>query len=242
MSTVECSNCHEQICSTKILLHERMCKFNVKYCNECKEVFEIDEYDDHVKTHELNKNRQEFTPEEMSLKKKKSIDMIKRLESKHIDCRYCGLNLSLDNILSHEEQCGARTKECNHCHQLLLFKNYKSHLESKHNITLDNNNNEIPMKKDENLDNKPYIPSNNNIIDEDEDMRRAIAASLEENSNRLVKTNSQIQREEEDELSRAIAESLKDNQCENNQKDNNYDDYDYDEMIYEEEYNNYNNN
>ena len=38
-----------------MILHERFCKMNIKYCFQCKEKIPIEEYEEHIKNHNEKK-------------------------------------------------------------------------------------------------------------------------------------------------------------------------------------------
>ena len=48
---VICKNCRQSIESEKMFLHEGFCLRNNKLCPECDKVFLVQEYDEHLKTH-----------------------------------------------------------------------------------------------------------------------------------------------------------------------------------------------
>ena len=45
---VLCTNCHIDIDESKIILHQRFCFQNIKYCDKCKEGFPIEEFDESI--------------------------------------------------------------------------------------------------------------------------------------------------------------------------------------------------
>ena len=48
---IKCKNCHQNILESKMFLHEGFCLRNNKLCPECDKVFLIQEYEEHLKTH-----------------------------------------------------------------------------------------------------------------------------------------------------------------------------------------------
>ena len=48
---IKCKNCHQNILESKIFLHEGFCLRNNKLCPECDKVFLIQEYEEHLKSH-----------------------------------------------------------------------------------------------------------------------------------------------------------------------------------------------
>ena len=76
---VICSNCHIEIDDAKIVLHERFCIQNIKYCATCQEGFPIEEFDEHLAGHLSRQPSKNLSKEE--LQKKNSLSL-QRLESK----------------------------------------------------------------------------------------------------------------------------------------------------------------
>ena len=58
----KCSNCQCDIEESKIFLHERFCKENIKYCELCKEAIIKEEFEDHLLEH--GEKKVEVKPEE----------------------------------------------------------------------------------------------------------------------------------------------------------------------------------
>ena len=54
-SYIKCKNCHQEILSSKMFLHEGFCLRNNKLCPECDKVFLVQEYEEHLKTHSIKK-------------------------------------------------------------------------------------------------------------------------------------------------------------------------------------------
>ena len=50
-SYIKCSNCRQNILSSKMFLHEGFCSRNNKYCEKCQKVVLIKDYDEHIKNH-----------------------------------------------------------------------------------------------------------------------------------------------------------------------------------------------
>ena len=57
-SYIKCKNCHQEILSSKMFLHEGFCLRNNKLCPECDKVFLVQEYEEHLKTHSIKKPSQ----------------------------------------------------------------------------------------------------------------------------------------------------------------------------------------
>ena len=126
---VLCSNCHIEIDDSKIVLHERFCIQNIKYCATCQEGFPIEEFDEHLSDHLSRQASKNISKDE--LQKKNSMSL-KRLESKKIGCKYCSMPLSYSLVEEHEEMCGARTNPCPFCGKMILMKDLESHRADKH--------------------------------------------------------------------------------------------------------------
>ena len=54
---VKCSNCQCDIEESKMMLHERFCIQNIKYCNICQVAIIKEEYDEHCENHNKNQNK-----------------------------------------------------------------------------------------------------------------------------------------------------------------------------------------
>ena len=52
---IKCKNCRQNILESKMFLHEGFCLRNNKLCPECDKVFLVQEYDEHLKTHNTKK-------------------------------------------------------------------------------------------------------------------------------------------------------------------------------------------
>lgn len=128
---VKCSNCRCEIEDLKMMLHERFCKQNVKYCEECKTAIPLEEFDEHLSSHksEIKTDLQK----KLSKEKKTSSSLPKETSSK-IECEYCGYPLCVDEIKDHEIMCSSRSTECKICHQKLIIKFLEAHLKVCHDM------------------------------------------------------------------------------------------------------------
>ena len=52
---IKCKNCKQDILESKMFLHEGFCLRNNKLCPECDKVFLVQEYEEHLKTHNSKK-------------------------------------------------------------------------------------------------------------------------------------------------------------------------------------------
>ena len=149
---VKCSNCHCEIEDSKMILHERFCIQNIKYCDICKEAIIKEEFEEHCLAHKNNS---------LDLKKDDSEEdknsrSLQRVMSSKVGCEYCGLPLGFSELEEHEEMCGARSTKCKICGQNLLYKTLENHLLSAHGI-----NNSIYKEYDSGLNNN--FNDNNNL-------------------------------------------------------------------------------
>ena len=129
---VICSNCHCEIEDAKMILHERFCIQNIKYCELCKEAIVKEEYEEHCLEHnDPLKVKKEDSQEE------KDSRSLQRVMSSKVACQYCGYFCGYTELEEHEEMCGARTTNCKICQQNCLYKNLEKHLLSAHGITND---------------------------------------------------------------------------------------------------------
>ena len=51
----KCQNCHQDIPESKMFLHEGFCLRNNKFCAQCEKVFLVQEFEEHLKTHNEKK-------------------------------------------------------------------------------------------------------------------------------------------------------------------------------------------
>ena len=59
---IKCKNCNQDIPESKMFLHEGFCLRNNKLCPECNKVFLIQEFDEHLKTHNEKKEEKRSPP------------------------------------------------------------------------------------------------------------------------------------------------------------------------------------
>lgn len=52
---LKCQNCRQDIPESKMFLHEGFCLRNNKFCAECGKIFLVQEFDEHIKTHNEKK-------------------------------------------------------------------------------------------------------------------------------------------------------------------------------------------
>ena len=96
---VLCPNCHCDIDESKMFLHQRFCIQNIKYCEQCQVGVIIDEFEEHLQSHNNNNKSQKLSKDE-------SDDLtLKRVESSKIGCQYCGFLCGFSDLEEHESFC-----------------------------------------------------------------------------------------------------------------------------------------
>ena len=126
---INCSNCHCDIEQSKIVLHERFCIQNIKYCDICKEAVIKEEYEEHCLEHSQNNNKSILKSEE-----ERSNLSLQRVMSTKIQCEFCDLFLSYSEVEEHEMMCGARSTPCRLCGERIIYKNLNDHITGVHGI------------------------------------------------------------------------------------------------------------
>ena len=186
-----CSNCFIEIEPSKIVLHERFCSQNMKYCSTCKEAFPKEEFEEHLANH-LSRKPSQLSQEE------KNIETLKRCYSSKVACEFCGLFLNYNDLVEHEEMCGARTTQCGICKKNMLYRDLKNHMKTKHNIVANNNmTSELDYFNVNNNNNNNKNNDNNNNGNNNENFKKMTSSEI-----RQIK--------EDEEFARALAESLND--------------------------------
>lgn len=69
---VKCQNCQQNIPESKMFLHEGFCLRNNKFCAECNKIFLVQEFEEHLKTHNEKKSpphQEKRSPSNISEKK-----------------------------------------------------------------------------------------------------------------------------------------------------------------------------
>ena len=203
---VKCSNCHCEIEDSKMILHNRFCLQNIKYCDICQEAIIKDEYEEHCLNH--NKDNQN-EKKEIDSEEDRNNRSLQRVISSKVACDYCGLFLGFTELEEHEEMCGARSTKCKICGYNTLYKNLKNHVLKAHGISdfeykkydsginigggVNNNLNNLNINKNEN---KPNLNSKGILTEEelqrmnsDEQIEYALALSQKDKNNLNNKKN-----------------------------------------------------
>ena len=134
---VFCTNCQSEIDDNKIFLHEGFCKKNIKYCFKCHEKIPIEEYDEHLQSH----NKQKTQNEKTEKKEEKE-------ENVNIECQYCSLLLDQSELEEHEKMCGARTVPCEVCGKYIQTRLIKQHMNVLHDLGYKDIYNDNESKED----------------------------------------------------------------------------------------------
>ena len=134
---VFCTNCQSEIDDNKIFLHEGFCKKNIKYCFKCHEKIQIEEYDEHLESHNTKKTKNEKT------EKKEEKE-----ENVNIECQYCSLLLEQRELEEHEKMCGARTVPCEVCGKYIQTRLIKQHMNVLHDLGYKDIYNDNESKED----------------------------------------------------------------------------------------------
>lgn len=162
-----CSNCCQNIESSKFFLHERMCSQNIKKCPKCNKPFTIEDLDDHIQeAHgecECEYCKRKFPNSEIDKHRKKC-------DSKLVPCAYCEMLIVLGEIKEHQAICGAITEPCPVCGRFVQRKELETHImqgcpqpkNDRRSVEVThNNNNKLSLNnKNNNLYNN-YNPINN---------------------------------------------------------------------------------
>jgi hypothetical protein len=120
-----------QIDSNKMFLHEAYCLRNNKYCNECKHAVEVATWDEHVESHKVKKEPTVIKPVVETTNNIKPIvqptTTVVKQPSLKPECQYCSLQLSQDEVKSHELNCGSRSAKCEYCNTTVILAELKTH-------------------------------------------------------------------------------------------------------------------
>lgn len=161
---VLCKNCHCEIEDNKIILHERFCIQNIKFCEECKEGILKDEYEEHCLSHknkekeqekekkeekgqekEQNKEQEKDKKEDLSnelsnlqLSKEASDKIMKKVLSSKIGCQFCGQLFGYEELEDHEVKCDSRIIVCSLCKSSMANKDLEAHIFSVHGNLIEN--------------------------------------------------------------------------------------------------------
>lgn len=241
---VKCSNCHCDIEDSKIMLHERFCFQNIKYCELCKEAIIKEEYDEHCLEHNNPKKEEN----DLDLPGDRNARSLSRIMSSKVACDFCGLFLGYNELEEHEEMCGARTTECKMCHKTMILKNLQNHLLTIHNLDKSSykdmdSRNIYPdytnkQSNQQNLDLKKNLSDDTlNRMTSDEQIAYALALSEQNNNSNKTNNNSNNNKSKESlgKIDNKSKEMLK--------KSSSFDydeiDNEYERQIYEEEMKNF---
>ena len=241
---IQCSNCHCDIEKSKIILHERFCIENVKYCDICQEAVIKEEYEEHCQNH--NKPQEEEKLKKLDSKEVRDQRSLERIKSSKIGCQYCGFMLGYSELEEHEEMCGARTTPCKICQKLILYKNLNNHILSEHGLNKSTyqemNSGSINVSKNSNNNlnqqdlynvREELSEFDLNRMTSDEQIAYAIALSEKNNINSNV-TNNNIKNVDSKKEKKNNYPSKKDSKIDYDEIDD-----EYERQMYEEEMKNF---
>ena len=199
---VKCSNCRCDIEESKMILHERFCFQNIKYCDICQEGIIKEEFEEHCENHKKSKEIKNLDSEE-----ERNNRSLQRVNSSKIGCQYCELFLTYDELEEHEEMCGARSTQCKFCGKTVIYKDLENHLITKHNTNkssykefdsgLFNNNNYVNKNSyQQNINTKGNLTQQDlKRMTSEEQIQYAIAMSTQQNNSNFG-NNSNIKKED----------------------------------------------
>ena len=258
---VLCQNCRCDIDESKMFLHQRFCIQNIKYCEECQVGVIIEEYEEHLQSHNNNGNNSNNSKR---LSKEESDSLtLKRVQSSKIGCQYCGFLCGFGDIEEHESFCGARSTNCKQCGKRILIKDLKPHIEKEHKLNMESYQNMDSKSFDSNkyLNNNSNNSNNsyNNIsglsekftnldlkrMTSDEEIAYALALCAEDDKKRREKEEKEKKEKEQNKYNPKVSDNF--------QKNNNLDvkkkpsekidydelEYEYEKEMYEEELKNF---
>lgn len=230
---VFCTNCHCDIEESKMVLHQRFCIQNIKYCEQCQEGIIIEEYEEHCKEHN--------TKEKSKSKELRDSLTLKRVQSSKIGCEFCGFICSFDELVEHETMCGSRSTSCKQCCKTILIKDLKNHIKKEHNLELENYQ-ALPSNSSLDFNKQKTGPSDSSLFGNldlkrmttDEEIAYALALSAEEEQKKKKekkddnnKTDNKLQKKIS--LEKQKSEKVDFEELE----------YEYEKQLYEEEMKNY---
>lgn len=121
----QCENCLKEIPESKIATHFAYCRRNMKKCEKCSNMFDINYPSDHEE--EFHKKAAcpycfEETPQtELQQHEENCIMKPKR-------CEYCDLGVPLAEFKEHFKACEARTNRCERCGKSVQNKDFYAHI------------------------------------------------------------------------------------------------------------------
>ena len=107
-----CTNCEEQIPLKTFILHERMCKINIKKCDKCNKPINIEDIEEHNNEFHNDKECEfckiKFSNEEIKFHSN-------NCDYKMIECKYCNMLINKIDLSEHQYICGSKTELCDIC-------------------------------------------------------------------------------------------------------------------------------
>ena len=243
---VLCPNCHCDIEDSKMILHQRFCIQNIKYCEQCKEGIIIEEYEEHCKNH----NKKEEKQKSQSSQESKDSLTLSRVQSSKIGCQYCGYFCGFDELEEHEAMCGAKSTTCKQCKKKMLVKDLRPHIEKVHNLKMENyeemKSSSLGLEKEKSINNNSsHLFGNFDNLDlqrmtSDEEIAYALALSQEEEQRKKQEEQKKNNIKEDKKIKSNIEEKNSDYKQKKSEKID-YDEmeYEYEKQLYEDEMNNF---
>ena len=176
---VFCSNCQSEIEDSKMILHERFCKINIKYCFQCKEKIPIEEYEEHLENH--NEIKPEHKEDEFKNEIKEEVPYTNNKEDNlNIECQYCSLLVDTSELEEHETMCGSRTVKCDICGKYIYIRLIKQHMNEIHDMGY-NDIDTGDSKNDNDIEQYKKECEKRKQIEEDEILARKLAEEYRNN-------------------------------------------------------------
>jgi hypothetical protein len=125
MEAVEvCENCRKMFPESKIDSHFSYCRRNIRRCELCSEMVDINHLDEHM---EEAHSKEECQWCKLELDSKHTESHRKTCTSRPIVCAYCEQSVPSKTFDNHQLECGARTKRCLTCSKDILMRNFDMH-------------------------------------------------------------------------------------------------------------------
>ncbi|XP_068623399.1 uncharacterized protein [Battus philenor] len=125
-----CQNCKREIPAVNFTIHSVHCTRNLRVCPVCKEPVLLGELERH------NEKLHKLLPCKQCGEKVSGSDMEDHIRDSCAQtiqsCRFCDLELSRQELPTHEGYCGTRTEQCPDCREWVMLRYRQLHLDSNH--------------------------------------------------------------------------------------------------------------
>jgi hypothetical protein len=109
---------------SKLPIHEGYCRRNIKKCEECDEMIDINHKQDHFdEVHKKVKCDQCGT--ELEVKKMEGHPAV--CPNRKQICTYCNLEVMVRELATHTSHCGSRTRNCQFCNKIFKLRELDAH-------------------------------------------------------------------------------------------------------------------